>query len=1154
MYRSRTRLYPFGYLTVLAAGFVMAAPRAHCCAAETQAPADAPTDATRDLFGEPLPQPDPARAQVPLADVPPPIQKPSRPVEAQDPSDRVQRILDRVSDLRKERRFTEAIIELERAQRYEPDHPVVHRMLAQVQWEAGNAERARTHVEKVLARGDDDIVCHYILARLAAGRFENQEAVREFRLALACTHDESTADWRTLTQFHLADLLAVEGYLTAAIGLYEEFRDQIETLDPAKVSSAELAALVRAGAGAVNLRVASAYENLGRFGEAARQIEAAHPDGKMSAETRLRYAKNLARAGQFEAAADQAGPLLADEPGAAEILTAIYAKMDAPQRILADLEALVDKNPDQEGLVVALASALHRFGRTEDAERRLSEFVNRHPDALDSRWTLFDLLVEGRQWRQAFDVAADAVRHRREWSADAVSRVLSAGQPLRDAVQGDAADDFAAQYLHGELARSGDRTDDAIAHLAGAVEAAPEFVAARVALGEIYLDRFEWQKAIDVGAPEGLKLESDTRIELLLGKAYAGLDRYTEAAAHLANATRLNRTNTEAMLALAEVYESAGEPTRSLRQLESVVNADPVNEIAREKLFAAYLADDNPRAAAEQVVELRRLAASPTRIARCVAIMELKRDSPDYARFRKTLQDAIDQHKPDADTLHLLAISHVQEDGFEAAVPLLQQALGLDPGHMPSADLLVACHRARLEFEEALTLQERLLSRRPNRENWKRSRLDLLLILQRYDEAIEFAMACAAATNEPRVTNQYHAVAFQTHVLIRSYDGAVALLEQMRKEREDEDALTYTLVQVLLMGGKHDQAMEHLRKWFQRAPGDLAQRGHLPIWRRLQPAHVEEVKQMLVESVVLDPENDERQFALIEFLKEVGQYDEALELARNNAASGYRSEDYQLLVFDTLDRAGRLKEAIELIEQLLLESGGPDNRTPFSQLGLRIGLIQVLLKAERHEQARDTLNRWLRATDSQDERMTYLHLLAACHQEAGDVTDAIEVLTLAKDMDPEETGINNDLGYTLADAGRNLDEAERMIRKAVADEPRNGAYLDSLGWVLYKKKDFEGAKLWLTRSSRSGDSDGDGENDGDDPVVLDHLGDACWQLGEKEEARQHWQRAAELAETRLTRPLRRSVDQAVLEAVKGKLAAIDAGQEPKVAAAEEVTP
>ena len=61
-------------------------------------------------------------------------------------------------------------------------------------------------------------------------------------------------------------------------------------------------------------------------------------------------------------------------------------------------------------------------------------------------------------------------------------------------------------------------------------------------------------------------------------------------------------------------------------------------------------------------------------------------------------------------------------------------------------------------------------------------------------------------------------------------------------------------------------------------------------------------------------------------------------------------------------------------------------------------------------------------------------------------------------LDPEEAGVNNDLGYLYADQGKNLEKAEAMIRKAVQEEPDPAAYLDSLGWVLFKRGRFKEAR------------------------------------------------------------------------------------------------
>ncbi len=83
----------------------------------------------------------------------------------------------------------------------------------------------------------------------------------------------------------------------------------------------------------------------------------------------------------------------------------------------------------------------------------------------------------------------------------------------------------------------------------------------------------------------------------------------------------------------------------------------------------------------------------------------------------------------------------------------------------------------------------------------------------------------------------------------------------------------------------------------------------------------------------------------------------------------------------------------------------------------------------------------------------------------------------------------NYLGYMLADRDVRLDEAQKLISRALELEPDNGAYLDSLGWVYYRLNRLDDAEHVLVRAlSKAGVSD--------DPTVHDHLGDVhleAWQ-------------------------------------------------------------
>jgi tetratricopeptide (TPR) repeat protein len=99
---------------------------------------------------------------------------------------------------------------------------------------------------------------------------------------------------------------------------------------------------------------------------------------------------------------------------------------------------------------------------------------------------------------------------------------------------------------------------------------------------------------------------------------------------------------------------------------------------------------------------------------------------------------------------------------------------------------------------------------------------------------------------------------------------------------------------------------------------------------------------------------------------------------------------------------------------------------------------------------------------------------------------------------PDQPYVLNYLGYTWLEQNINLTEAKRMIERAVAQRPRDGAIIDSLGWAYYRTGDFVTATSHLERAV---------EFKPGDATINDHLGDAYWQVGRRLEARFQWQRA-----------------------------------------------
>jgi Flp pilus assembly protein TadD len=102
------------------------------------------------------------------------------------------------------------------------------------------------------------------------------------------------------------------------------------------------------------------------------------------------------------------------------------------------------------------------------------------------------------------------------------------------------------------------------------------------------------------------------------------------------------------------------------------------------------------------------------------------------------------------------------------------------------------------------------------------------------------------------------------------------------------------------------------------------------------------------------------------------------------------------------------------------------------------------------------------------------------------------------DMAPDSAEAMNFVGYSWAEKGERLDEAEKLVRRAVEIDPDSGSYLDSLGWVLFQRGDLPGAIAALERAEALA---------GPEPTILEHLGDAYRRSGREADAARTWRRA-----------------------------------------------
>jgi tetratricopeptide (TPR) repeat protein len=138
--------------------------------------------------------------------------------------------------------------------------------------------------------------------------------------------------------------------------------------------------------------------------------------------------------------------------------------------------------------------------------------------------------------------------------------------------------------------------------------------------------------------------------------------------------------------------------------------------------------------------------------------------------------------------------------------------------------------------------------------------------------------------------------------------------------------------------------------------------------------------------------------------------------------------------------------------------------------------------------------------------------IALIQEKAGMDRDSVRNLeSLLKDR-PEDASLLNALGYSLADRNQKLPRAEALIRKALEVSPDNPAFLDSLGWVRFRRGDIPGAMPHLERAYRIFP----------DAEIASHWGELLWVSGKQAEARALWARS--LARSPESKPLRATIE------------------------------
>ena len=557
---------------------------------------------------------------------------------------------------------------------------------------------------------------------------------------------------------------------------------------------------------------------------------------------------------------------------------------------------------------------------------------------------------------------------------------------------------------------------------------------------------------------------------------------------------------------LAEIYYQSQRVRDAVVEAQSILAKDPDNLPARRLLARIYvrtLGDlsntsgqrDTLAHAAEQYREIIRLDPADTDAALWLARLYRMQNEQDKAEG--VLQA-------------LLAREPANESGVEQLTQLL-----LDEGKSP----------------EAVSLLKGILQRAPTPRLWE-------LLGDAYNQGHDLSNAeqayRKASEAQPDDINHHKELA-QTLLAEEKFPEALEQFQRLSQMDADDPDNYLRLAEIYRQLKQLDKAEQNVLLAKQRAPNSLEvtyyqasiyeDEGRLddsirvlsdavtavkteseftPSRRRTLAILYQQLGQLYRETsnyaaavntfeemLRLGAEEDRRaRVMIIETYREARDISKALDAA-HKAADAY-PKDRSILIAQAL-LFGENAQADQAVSQLraLLDGSAAD-------FEIQLDIAQVYEESKRWTDAEQAIHAAEKIQpDSSGKQMTGF-LMGAIFERQKKYDQAEEEFRKVLNANPRNTSTLNYYGYMLADRGIRLEEAIDLIKRALADDPNNAAYQDSLGWAYFKQDKLDDAEAMLRKAIT---------REGHDPTILSHLGDVYAKMGKDSLAEAQWQKS-----------------------------------------------
>jgi tetratricopeptide (TPR) repeat protein len=507
--------------------------------------------------------------------------------------------------------------------------------------------------------------------------------------------------------------------------------------------------------------------------------------------------------------------------------------------------------------------------------------------------------------------------------------------------------------------------------------------------------------------------------------------------------------------------------------------AHKADALARFVEGMAFEEDGEMERALEAYRKVLNVDPGQSELASRVAGLLIQQD--DFPQAIDVLKDAIKANPNNAEPYQQLAFIYTRYlKKTDQAIDYANRAIALNPGDVEGYQRLVEIELAAGQERRALEALDRALkvdTRDPN--FWIRLGKLYVAILFKSDSQPKpdelkktnevFKRAAENSGDDPGILKDvadYYAASQQLKEAIPLYLRVLELQPDDANAREK-------LATGFILTNQRDKAVEMLEQIIKEHP------------EKYQPYD------LLAQ--VLDEEARSLQRANRTEEAKATNYEQSLLINPNHVGTYVRLAELLLGTLKDPDRAVKL-----LGEARRRFPGAPE-------IVYYLGIAQR--EAKQSQQAVATFEEALHEAQLEEDadfvNAKFYFNYGAAAEQAGLYDKAADLLRKSIALDPDNSAETfNYLGYMWADHNMNLEEAETMIRRALQSEPNNASYLDSLGWVEFRKGQFDRALNDLLQAAKTAPRE--------DPVVFEHIGDTYLKLNRTREALEAWQKALSL--------------------------------------------